>query len=128
MPTSHRSSWDFGCDPDRRIAPATQMELQLQAEDNAQKVAAVDAGLLTGPGAVFAAQFPHPVDSLPLDFGKYKGRTPVAIALTDPGYLVWCAKKGITTGTSKLVEHCQRVVERAGPAQPRGHLKYGRYR
>lgn len=128
MSTQHLSSWDFDCDPDRLLSPASQMEQQIQAEDNAQKVAAVDAALETGPGAAFAAQFPHPVDSLPFNFGKYKGRTPIAVALTDPGYIVWCAGKGIATGTSELVDHCRRVVERAGPKQAQGHLKYGRYR
>jgi len=125
---THRSSWDFGCDPDRNLRPDSQMEQrQLAAEDNEQKVAA-SALLETGPGRLFSSQFPHPVDSVPFNFGKYKGLTPVAVAFTDPGYIVWCAAKGIATGSEQLVAHCQQVVERAGPAQPRGHLKYGRYR
>ena len=29
------------------------------------------------------------IDDLPLSFGKHKGKTPRAIAETDPGYIVW---------------------------------------
>jgi uncharacterized protein (DUF3820 family) len=72
-----------------------------------------------------AILLPHPVNQDPLGFGKYKGKTPLEIATFDPGYILWCAGKGITTGDEKLVAHCQQVIDRAGPAQLRGHLKYG---
>ena len=126
---TYPSSWHFGVDPEGRLPVASaheqQMALGIQEEDHAQQAAVVDANPVSD---VMLQQFPHPVDSLPLGFGKHKGKTPLQVAMAYPDYLVWCAAKGIATGSSELIAHCQRVVERSGQPQPRGHLKYGRYR
>lgn len=33
------------------------------------------------------------LDSIPLKFGKYRGKSPAEIAEEDPGYLVWAYEK-----------------------------------
>lgn len=126
---AHLSSWDFGCDPEGQLPITTTQEqkmfCELKEEDHAQQDAIISANPVDD---VMLQQFPHPIDSLPLTFGKYKGKTPLEIARSFPGYIVWCSEKKILTGTDELIDWCKRVAERIGPPQARGHLKYGRYR
>lgn len=97
----------------------------MQDEETAAKIAEAASDSSAVPQDALAILLPHPVNQDPLTFGKYKGKTPLEIATFDPGYILWCAGKGITTGDEKLVAHCQQVVDRAGPKQAQGHLKYG---
>ena len=46
------------------------------------------------------------VDGTPLRMGKYKGRTPRAIAKFDPAYICWLNKKIFPKVTTKTLYEC----------------------
>lgn len=127
------SSWDFGVHPlatEAEIAAARKNMLwndQMQQEETAAKIA--DAALLRAPAEpALSKEFPSALDNTPLVFGKYKGKTPVQIAVFDPYYLLWCEGKDIVTGSVDLIAWCKRVADRVPQnSGPKGKLiTYGR--
>ena len=108
------SSWDFGAHPDQH------------REETGSSSGAKIAETETPPA--LQAEFPSALDNTPLVFGKYKGKTPVQIAVFDPYYLLWCEGKDIVTGSVALLEWCKRVADRVPQnSGPKGKLiTYGR--
>lgn len=47
------------------------------------------------------------LDALPLQFGKYRGRSPESVADDDPGYIVWLYENVPNTVTPELAEACR---------------------
>lgn len=52
------------------------------------------------------------LDDTPLEFGKYKGKTPDYISDYDPGYIVWLWENTTVAHCSKaLYEFCLKELE-----------------
>ena len=50
------------------------------------------------------------IDSLPLDFGKYRNKTPMFLLKHDPGYIVWCRENTERVFCSdELFEQARRI-------------------
>lgn len=104
------SSWDFNAVPEQWSTRFIHLETAESGEE----------------ASALSAQFPSSIDNLALTYPKYRGKTPVQVAVRDPSYLVWCFEKfGTQVCSQELRDWCKQVADRIGPPQAQGHLKYG---
>lgn len=65
------------------------------------------------------------LDTTPLDFGKYKGKTPEQIANINPGYIVWLFEKTQRQVFSPdLYEECKLACDTNSFNKTRSYMDY----